>query len=68
MTTAPAIAPQIAHFFASSDAFWAWAYWPDCHRPFTLLALMIDTMPNGKQHNTVTRMPHTRLLSGCCAG
>ena len=36
--------------------------------PDTLLAWMIDTMPKGRQHSSVTRIPHTKLLLGCCVG
>src|SRR3954471_3155378 len=63
-TIAPAMAPQIANFLASSAACCASAYRPDVQRPETWVDLMIETIPSGRQHSTVTRIAHTRLLSG----
>ena len=63
-TMTPAIAPHIAYFFASSAACCASAVRPCAHRPDTWVAFTIDTIPSGRQHNTVTKMPKIRLLFG----
>ncbi len=57
---APTIAPMMAHFFALSAAAWASAYRPWDHSPETLVEYTIETIPNGRQHSTVTRIAQTR--------
>ena len=62
--TPPATAAQIDHFFAASADAWASSWRPCIHSESTSPALTSATMPSGRQHITVARIAHTRLLSG----
>ena len=69
-STAHTITAQMMNFLALSAAAWASAYWPMAHRFETLFALMMATIPKGKQHKNVDKTAQTRWLLGkfcCCA-
>lgn len=58
--TRPVAAAAIAQLRAFFDAAWASAYWPAFHKLSTLVAWIMETIPNGKQQKMVVRMPMTK--------
>src|SRR5688572_28212598 len=54
----------LTHLAASRLAVRAASLWPEIHNDSTLVALIIATIPNGRQHKKVTRMDSTSQFLG----